>query len=100
MNQFDFYIYLVSHGVPKKVCSDHVSKIKRIEKSIKNCDLDDEYYKDCCSYLLSLFENKGENEKMEKALIGNLPIGKYTLSTFTYSIRKYITFMDDYTGRN
>ena len=37
MDQIGFYNYLLRQGVEKKVCSDHVSRLKRIEKALKNC---------------------------------------------------------------
>lgn len=94
MNEFDFFIFLEKEGLSRKAASDNVSRLKRIEKAIKDCDIDDEYKKDNCEHLLSLFSNKGENEEMKKVLIGQLPIGSYSLSTFRYAIRKYICFME------
>lgn len=94
MNQIEFANYLLNAGTDKKVVSDHVSRIKRIEKSIINCDIDEEYEKDNCVFLLSLFANKGENDQIKKVLIASLPIGTYTMNTFRYSIKKYIEFRD------
>lgn len=100
MNEFDFYIYLRKKEVSKKICSDNISRLKRVEKCIANCDLDKEYYKDRCNNLLSYFERKGENDKIKKVLIGNLPVGNYTMNTFKCAIRKYVNFMDEYTDAN
>lgn len=97
MNDFDFYIYLIKNKIPKKVCSDIVSRLKRVEKSIIDCDIEEEYYKDKCETLLKLFSNKGNNEELKKVLIGPLPVDSYTISTYKYAIRKYVGYMDWYT---
>jgi|GEM_PF-617252 hypothetical protein len=97
MNDFDFYLYLIKCKTPQKVSSDIVSRLKRIEKSIFDCDIEEEYYKDKCETLLRMFSNKGENEELKKALIGSLPIGNYAMNTFKYAIRKYVVYMDWFT---
>ena len=94
MNDFEFYLYLIKSKVPKKVCSDIVSRLKRIEKAILDCDIEEEYHKDKCETLLRMFSNKGENEELKKVLIGSLPIGNYAMNTFKYAIRKYVAYMD------
>ena len=94
MYEIEFVQWLKAQGVSSKLCSDCVSRIKRIERSIKDCDIDEEYEKDRCEHLLSLFINVGKNKEMEMYLIGDLPIGKYYLSAFSYSVRKYVIFKD------
>ena len=95
MLEFDFVSYLLKNNTPKKVCSDYVSRIKRIEYAIKDCDIDEAYKKDKCISLLELFKNCGQNEKMANLLVGDLPIGKYYLSTYKFAIKKYIEFLDN-----
>lgn len=94
MLEFDFVHYLKQSNTPKKLCSDYVSRIKRVEHSIKDCDIDEEYRKDKCESLLDLFKYSGQNEKMATLLVGDLPIGKYYLSTYKFAIKKYISFLD------
>lgn len=94
MNEIFFRAFLISKNYSKKICSDFVSRIKRLENSIENCDVDDEYDKDRCKMLLSLLEKNGVNEKLKKVQTGSLPIGKYSMSTFRYSVKKYIEFRD------
>lgn len=94
MLEFDFVHYLKQNNTPNKLCSDYVSRIKRIEHAIKDCDIDEEYRKDKCESLLDLFKNSGQNEKMATLLVGDLPIGKYYLSTYKFAIKKYISFLD------
>lgn len=94
MNEIDFTIWLKECGTSSKLCSDYVSRLKRVERSISDCDLDDEFAKDRCHQLLSLFSQTGRNEEMRKRMIGDLPIGKYYLSAFSYAVRKYVAFKE------
>ena len=96
MNEMDFRTWLSHQGVNKKVASDTVSRVKRIEREANHCDIDIEYRKDECSALLSLFKNKGINEQMNR-LETSLPVGKYQLSTYKYALKKYIAFLTDTT---
>lgn len=91
MNEIDFRTWLSRQGVNKKVASDMVSRIKRIERETSHYDIDVEYNKDECATLLSLFKNKGINEQMN-SLETSLPIGKYQLSTYKYALKKYMVF--------
>ena len=95
MNEIDFTIWLKANGASKKLCSDYVSRLKRVERSIADCDLDTEYSNDRCKSLLSLFLKTGKNAEMSKRMTQSLPIGKYHLSAFSYAIRKYVTFKDN-----
>lgn len=46
MNELEFRKWLNKKGVSKKMQSDHTSRIKRIEKEINHCDIDNEYHND------------------------------------------------------
>ena len=94
MNEVEFRSWLNNAGISRKVQGDLISRIKKIERVFGNCDIDEEYAKDSCAFLLSLFRNKGINEDMEKYRETNLPIGKYHLSAYKYSLQKYILFLD------
>lgn len=94
MNELEFSLWLKNDGTSHKLCSDYISRLKRVEHSIIDCDLDDEFAKDRCQHLLSLFLQTGKNEEMQQRMIGDLPIGKYHLSTFPYAIRKYVAFKE------
>lgn len=96
MLEFDFVSWLIQNNTPKKLCSDYVSRIKRVEHAIKDCDIDEAYMKDKCEGLIELFKNSGQNEKMANLIIGDLPIGKYYLATYKYAIKKYIEFKTYY----
>ncbi len=95
MNEFEFAIWLSKHNVSKKLCSDYVSRLKQLERSLLDCNLEDEYYKNKCSDILLIFKNEGRNEKMASLHIGNLPIGKPYLSAYKYALNKYICYMNE-----
>ncbi len=94
MNEVEFKNWLSLKKVNKKVQSDIISRIKRIEREINQCDIDEQYRIDRCEYLLSLFVNMGDNEQM-RLYPNNFPIGRYHMNTFRYAINKYIQFCDE-----
>lgn len=95
MNEIEFKCWLIEKKVEPKVQSDIISRLKRIEREINHCDIDDEYRNDKCENLISLFRNKGNNNEMK--MYGNvqLPIGKYSLSTYKLALTKYIAFLEE-----
>ena len=93
MKELDFYNWLIANSTPKKLCSDYISRLKRLEHSLLDCDIDEEYSKDICVSLLELFNKSGQNEKMAGRHIGDLPIGKYYLAAYKYALNKYIEFL-------
>ncbi len=95
MNEVEFRNWLLKRGSNKKVQSDVVSRIKKIEREIENCDIDEQYRRDRCGYLMSLFLNMGINYEMGKHPNAKFPIGKYYMSTFRYAIKQYVQFCDE-----
>lgn len=95
MNEIEFRQWLSNNNVSKKMQSDLVSRLKRFEKAIENCDIDEQYRSDKYKYLFSLFENKGINRNMSKFEGVDLPIGKYQFSIFKYALNKYRQFLED-----
>lgn len=95
MNELEFRQWLNNKQVSKKMQSDFVSRIKRVERSIENCDIDEQYRSNRCSYLISLFKNKGINPNMTKYPNIDLPIGTYHLCVYKHAITKYVEFLDD-----
>lgn len=95
MNEVDFRNWLLQSNVNCKVQSDIVSRLKKIEREIENCDIDVHYKADRCEYLMSLFANMGLNDEMKKYPNANFPIGKYYMSTFRYAIKYYVNFCDE-----
>lgn len=96
VNEINFYNWLQQNNVPKKNCCDMVSRIKKIEKALISCDIDEEYKKNKCRDLLNCFYNCGRNENMANRLKGDLPIGKYYLAAYKYAVKKYIKFRDSF----
>lgn len=94
MNRVDFFLWTVEKNISKKLYTDNMCRLEQIEHSITYCDLEEEYYKDRCETIISLFKNLGRNEKMASRHIGNLPIGKTYISSYTSAIRKYVLSMD------
>lgn len=95
MHEIEFRNWLINKGIKSKIASDTVSRLKRLENELDNCDIDKEYQLDRCSALLSLFDKMGKNGNMAKYPNANLPIGKYYMSTYRYALRRYIAFYDD-----
>ena len=65
MNELEFSQWLSNNDVPKKVQSDIVSRLKRLERINGYFDLDEEYEKDNCDFLFSLFKNKHYTKKRQ-----------------------------------
>lgn len=95
MNELMFRKWLVENGYNKKVVSDIISRLKRFEHSVNNCDIEDEYKKDNCKYLISLFYNKGQNIEMRRLKDNELPIGSYSLSTYKYALNVYLKYIKE-----
>lgn len=91
MNQVEFNNWLSLNGTSKKVGSDICSRVKRIELEL-NIDIDDEYKKDKCESIINKFKDKGI-----RLVETNLPYGKYTISTYKHSLKKYISFIESNT---
>lgn len=91
INEIDFLNWLAKNGVSKKMQSDFRSRIIRFERAT-DLSIDEEFHKDKGSFVLSLFDNKGENERMKKINPSDLPIGKYNLATIKLALRKYFDF--------
>ena len=94
MNEVEFRNWMGRNAVEGKVQSDLVSRLKRIERELDRCDLDEAYHRDKCQSLMALFLNKGENDSMKKYPTANLPIGKYYMSTFRYALKQYVRFCE------
>lgn len=95
MNEVEFKNWLLTNNVDKKVQSDLISRLKRIEREIEYCDIDEQYRNDKCKYLMSLFANMGKSLELKKYTDVNFPIGKYSMNTYRYAIRYYVKFCDE-----
>ncbi len=100
MNEVEFRKWRSRNEVNGKVQSDFVSRIKRIEREMNQCDIDEQYHTDRCEHLMAALLNMGLNEDMRRYPNANLPIGKYYMSTFRLAIKKYVMFCDELTSKN
>ncbi len=92
MNKEKFRTWAINEGKNKKVISDTMSRLGKIEREL-GIDIEKSYKKDKCAYLLSLFEHSGKNDEMSKYNT-SLPIGKYSMSTYKYAIKQYLKFKE------
>ena len=95
MNEVEFKNWLSKKGINKKLQSDCVSRLKRIERELNHCDIDEQYRSDKCEHLLSLFVKMGVNDSMKQYPNTNLPIGKYYMSTYRLALKQYIKYCED-----
>lgn len=95
MNEVEFRNWLLNKGVKPKVAGDMISRLKRIEREMQNCDIDEHYQHDRCEHILQLFLTMGNNEEMKKYPNTDLPVGKYYMSTYRYAIKRYIQFLNE-----
>lgn len=100
MNEVEFRNWLSKNGVTGKIQSDCVSRLRRIERELNQCDIDEQYRTDKCEYLLKLFLDMGNNDEMKKYPNANLPIGKYYMSTYRHALKQYIQFSENTTSSN
>jgi hypothetical protein len=54
MNEIEFRDWLATNGMNKKVISDYVFRLKKIEREIDHCDIDEQYRNDKCQHLMKL----------------------------------------------
>lgn len=95
MKEIEFKLWLNKKGMNKKVQSDCVSRLKRIERELDNCDLDEQYNQDRCEFLLKAFLRKGYNDNMKKYSQANLPFGKLYMCTYRHALKQYVLFCDE-----
>ena len=92
MNEVEFRGWLESNGKNRRVVSDSVSRMRTLQREL-GINLDEEYSKDECESIMNALSiNKGENEYMKKYGDVNLPIGKFTLGAYRYSLKNYISY--------
>lgn len=95
MDELGFKKWLAEKGTNRKVQSDCVSRLKHIERELDHCDLDEQYRNDRCNFILGVFLKMGKNSNMDKFPHANFPIGKSCMSTYRYSLKKYVEFCDE-----
>ena len=95
MNEVDFRNWLSKSGVNWIVQSDYISRLKRVERELNQCDIDEQYSIGKCKHIMAVFLNMGNNEEMKKYPNAKFSIGRYYISTFRLAIKKYVQFSDD-----
>ena len=94
MNEVEFRGWLEESGKNKRVISDSVSRMRTLQREL-GVNLDDEFEKDKCETIMNaLTINKGDNDIMKKYGDVSLPIGKFTLGTYRYSLKSYIAYKE------
>ena len=94
MNEVDFRNWLSKNGVTGKLQGDCISRLKRIERELNQCDIDEQYRIDKCEHLMKVFLNMGKNEEIKKYPNCNFPVGKYFMSTYRRALKQYIQFLE------
>lgn len=96
MNIVDFSNWLLSNGTNKKVVSDIVSRLKRINRELMSrksyTTIDNEYSKDKCRTLLKSFDKAYTENNL--LVDSNLPLDKPYLASYKYALNKYLHFLN------
>lgn len=95
MNILELNNYLLSKGRKKKIVSDTISRLKRInnELIIIGTNIDYEYSKNRCAELMRSFNRKCPNSK--KILLGSsLPLDKPEIANYKYAVKQYVSYLE------
>ena len=98
MREVEFKQWLKDCGTTSKVITDTLSRLRRIEREIENCDIDKQYRSDKCKVLLEMFKHMGKNDLMKEYPNTTFPIGKYYMSTYRLALKKYVLFLESVTS--
>ena len=92
MKELDFRKWLNESGVSKKMQSDFVSRLKRLETKLEIFDIDEEYKSDKCHKLLVYLSEGCKNSPYPKNLNLQGTSNQYTV--LKYAVKKYISFLE------
>lgn len=95
MNIVEFNNYLLSEGSKKKVASDMISRLKRIDNELilMGTSIDEQYSNDKCSVLIKSLNKKiSDSEEMLKG--SSLPLDKPEIANYKHSLKKYINYLN------
>lgn len=92
MKELDFRKWLNVNGVSKKMQSDFVSRLKRLETKLEIFDIDEEYKKDKCEKLLKYLSNGCKEIPYSKTLELLGTSNQHTV--LKYAVKKYISFLE------
>ena len=92
MKELDFRKWLNENGVSKKMQSDFVSRLKRLETKLEIFDIDEEYKADKCEKLLKYLSDGCKECPYAKNLELLGTSNQYTV--LKYAVKKYILFLE------
>ena len=92
MKELDFRKWLNENGVSKKMQSDFVSRLKRLEIRLEIFDIDEEYKSDKCQKLLKYLSEGCKNSPYSKGLSLKGTSNQYIV--LKYAVKKYISFLE------
>ena len=92
MKELEYRKWLKNSGYSKKMESDLVSRIKRLETRLSIYDIDEEYQHDKCSRLLKYLFNGCKDSPYSKTLELTGTSKQYTV--LKYALKKYIDFLE------
>ena len=92
MKELDYRKWLNENGVAKKMQSDFVSRLKRLEIKLEIFDIDEEYKSDKCQKLLKYLSEGCKNSPYSKGLSLKGTSNQYTV--LKYAVKKYISFLE------
>lgn len=100
MNSRKFKSWLIENGSSPKVASDQASRLRRLEKELKECDIDEQYRKDKCKELIELLSIRHRKNENNIITDTKLPVNKYYMSAYRLALKKYVLFCDEFISNN
>ena len=92
MKELEYRRWLNKSGVSKKMESDFVSRLKRIETKLGIYDIDEEYKFDKCIRLMQYLSDGCKNSPYPKSLEFTGTSNQHTV--LKYALKKYISFLE------
>lgn len=92
MQELEFRKWLNENGISKKMQSDYISRLKRLETKLEFFDIDEEYKTDKCQKLLKYLTDGCKDSPYSRELILLGTSRQYTV--LKHTVKKYITFLE------
>lgn len=92
MKELEYRQWLRNLGISKKMESDFVSRLKRLETKLCIYDIDEEYQYDKCTRLLKYLSSGCKDSPYPKSLELLGTSNQYTV--LKYALKKYISFLE------
>lgn len=94
MDEIGFRNWLTQNGFSKKLLSDNISRLRRLEKELNLCDIDEEYRRDRCDNIKLILKKRGMNAEMQEYMPNKLPIGKTYIATYSHALKNYLKYKE------